>query len=85
MARKSPEPLEKKKVTFYAGDWDELASILAPHKIKPTVFVRQLLRKKLAYIRAAAAEKARPLPEIADADIDLDDLAAESSDPGEPE
>ena len=85
MARKSPEPLEKKKVTFYAGDWDELASFLAPYKIKPTVFVRQLLRKKLSYIKAAAAEKARPLPELSDDDINFNDLAAESSDSREPE
>jgi hypothetical protein len=85
VARKSAEPLEKKDVILFAGDWDELAALLAPFKIKPTVFIRQLVRKKLAQIKSAAAEQARPTPELQDDDLDFTGLAAESSDTREPE
>lgn len=84
MARKAAEPLEKKDIILFQGDWDELAAILAPFKIKPTVFIRQLVRKKLAQIKSAAAERAQPTPELTDDDLDFSD-ATESSESGEPE
>jgi len=84
MPRRASEPLEKKDIILFRGDWDELAAILAPLKIKPTVYIRALVRKNLIRIRAAAAEKARPTPELSDADLrDLDLLTDESGDTGE--
>lgn len=88
MARRSPTPLEKKDVILYEGDWDELASYLTPRKIKPTVFIRELVHKKVLQIRAASAEQHRPTPELTDDDIaslGLDTLPAGAGESDEPE
>lgn len=85
MPRRASEPLEKKDIILFKGDWEELATILAPHKIKPTVYIRMLVRKNLNRIRSAAAEAAQPIPELTDDDIRDLDLTAESSDTGESE
>lgn len=77
MARKSSVPLEKKDVILFEGDWDELTAYLAPLKIKPTVFIRALVHKKLLEIRAKAAEQQRPTPELSDDFIN--ELAADAT------
>lgn len=77
MGRKASRPLEKKDIILYEGDWDRLAEILGPTKIKPTVFIRELVRKTIARIEAKAAETHRPVTEIKD--DDLGDIATLAS------
>ena len=56
MARKATVPLELKKLYFYKGDWEELTSILAARNITPSAFIRELVHRKLATIRALAVD-----------------------------
>jgi hypothetical protein len=72
MGRKAEEPLEKKDVILFLGDWERLATILAPRKVKPTVFIRRLVRRTIESIEARAALMAQPTPEIS-----LDDLSTD--------
>lgn len=83
MGRKAEEPLEKKDVSLFIGDWDRLAAVLAPRRISPTVFIRKLVRRTLTQIEAKAAFDAKPvLTEISD-DI-IDGALAESTDDSQP-
>ena len=84
MARKSDEPLEKRDVILFKGDWEELVSYLAPLKVRPTVFIRMLVRKKILEIRERANAQARPTPELSDDDIEQFGLT-ESPESSEPE
>ena len=59
MGRKEDEPLEKKKVNLYQGDWDRLSEILAARKISPTFFIRRLVRRTLLSIQARSLEVAQ--------------------------
>jgi len=56
MPKRSREPLELKgrEIRFYQGDWDELASILAPVKLTPSAFIREMTRKHIRAIQAQA-------------------------------
>lgn len=72
MGRRADEPLEKKDIILFKGDWDELTAILAPRKVKPTVFIRALVRQKLNEIKARADIHSKPV-----AEVDLDKLAGE--------
>jgi hypothetical protein len=71
MGRKAEEPLEKKDVILFLGDWDRLATILAPRKVKPTVFIRRLVRRTIESIEARAALMAHSTPDISSDDLDI--------------
>ena len=79
MGRRAEEPLEKKDIILFKGDWEALRVILAPRKITPTVFIRALVRKKLREIEAKTNLLAQPGPELKDDDLELGDLAAAQS------
>jgi hypothetical protein len=68
MARKAEEPIEKKKIGLFEGDFERLAEILAPKKVTPSVFIRHLVRRKLRQLEAALGEIARPV------EVELDDI-----------
>jgi hypothetical protein len=73
MGRKAEAPLEKKDVILFLGDWDRLAAILAPRKVKPTVFIRRLVRRTIESIEARAALMAQPTPDIPDDLLHIDE------------
>lgn len=70
MGRRAEEPLEKKDIILFKGDWAELEAILAPRKVKPTVFIRHLVRKKILEIKERTNSVSRPTPELTDDDLD---------------
>ena len=78
MGRRADEPLEKKDIILFKGDWDKLVAILGPRKVKPTVFIRALVRNKIREIEARADLQAKPVPELKDDDLNLTDLITES-------
>jgi len=84
MGRRESEPLEKKDIILFHGDWDRLAAILAPVRIKPTVFIRHLVRKKILEIEAKAGLEAKPVAELTDDDLAELGITTEPTDPGEP-
>lgn len=57
MPRKNRRPLDPRgrEVLFYSGDWDRLAEILAPRRIKPGTFIRAMVAKIISSREAAAA------------------------------
>ena len=87
MGRRAEEPLEKKDVILFQGDWDRLREILASAKITPTQFIRALVRKKIREIEARVNDIAKTGPEVShdELDLDLDSLsggdAAQDSEP----
>lgn len=84
MGRRAEEPLEKKDIILFKGDWEALRNILAPRKVTPTVFIRALVRKKLREIEAKTNMVAKPGPELKDDDLDLGTLdSSKSADGGE--
>jgi hypothetical protein len=52
MPKRSRQPLEirGREVRLYKGDWDRLEEILAPHRLKPSAFIRELVSKKIRQI-----------------------------------
>lgn len=70
MGKQNRVPLEKKDIILYEGDWDKLATILAPRKVKPTYFIRELVHRTIARIEAQAQDTFKTV------EISNDDLAA---------
>lgn len=87
MGRKSEEPLEKKDVILFKGDWARLEEILRPRKIKPTVFIRKLVRQKLQEIEARLdlTSSTAKEPSHVRQPIDLDSFTIDSGESGESE
>ncbi len=79
MGRRADEPLEKRDMILFKGDWDKLVAFLSPRKVKPTVFIRHLVRNKIREIEARTDLQSKPVAELKDDDIDLGDLASESA------
>jgi hypothetical protein len=46
MARRSEEPLEKKLILLFRGDWKALEELLAK-RMTPTEFIRRIVRKTI--------------------------------------
>lgn len=74
MGRKSEEPIEKKKLALFVGDFERLGEILAPRNVTPSVFIRHLVRRKLRQLEAVMDAVSRPT-----GDIDLDDIIQSAS------
>ena len=68
MARKAEEPIEKKKIALFVGDFERLAEILATKNVPPSVFIRHLVRRKLRQLEAALGEISKPV------ETDLNDI-----------
>lgn len=66
MGKRAEEPLEKKDLNLFAGDWEELEAILKPRKVSVSVFIRKLIRQKILQIKSRAADTYRPVPETDD-------------------
>lgn len=66
MPRKAREPLDPRgrEIRFYDGDWERLTDILAPKKITPSEFIREMVARKIR-----AVEDALPRAEIEDIEI----------------
>lgn len=79
MARKEDEPLERKKINLYQGDWERLSEILTTKRISPTFFIRRLVRRTLLSIEARAEAQAKPLETEADVVRDALRDSAESA------
>lgn len=58
------EPLERRDMILYRGDWEELQELLAGTRIKPTTFIRMLVRRTIRRIQAAKAGVERPVEGI---------------------
>lgn len=71
MVQKSEIPLEMKKLYLFKGDWDRLSEIIAPARLKPSRFIRHLIRKKIIELESALAEA----PQATAGEIDLEDLS----------
>lgn len=79
MGRRAEEPLDKRKnLILFRGDWERLEYLLHPTGVPTGVFLRQLVRKKITQLEAAANAAAGPT-----ADINADELiqSLESSGP----
>lgn len=75
MSLKERLPLEKRKnLLLYVGDWERLERILAPSKISPTKFIRELVHRSLNRIEARAQDSFKNV------EINDDDLSAVTSD-----
>lgn len=90
MGKKNRAELEKKDIILYKGDWADLAAILKPRRITPTVFIRELVHRKLLQIKSATQDthNTLELPDVL-ADTDLTTVLDpsghdESADEGEP-
>lgn len=68
VARKAEEPIEKKKIALFVGDFERLAEILATKNVPPSVFIRHLVRRKLRQLEAALGEISKPV------ETDLNDI-----------
>lgn len=75
MPRKAEEPLDRKKISLFEGDFERLADLLAAKNIPPSVFIRHLVRRKLRQLEAILNEVSRPT-----GDLDLDDIIKSASD-----
>lgn len=74
MSRRSRFPLDPKgrEVQFYRGDWDRLTEILAPRKIKPGTFIREMVSKVIRNAEESVNTAAQKIPEV-DLEIEQDD------------
>ena len=52
MTRRAEEPLERRDIQLYKGDWLLLQEILAPAKVSPTEFIRKLVRTTILKVKA---------------------------------
>lgn len=52
MPRKAREPLDPRgrEIRFYKGDWERLSEMLAPKKITPSEYLREMVARKLRAI-----------------------------------
>lgn len=59
MPRKAREALDPKgrEIRFYSGDWDRLSEILAPRKISPSEFIREMVNRKIREVENALPRK----------------------------
>ncbi len=72
--------LEKRDIILYKGDWNELATILKSKRITPTFFIRELVHRKLAQIKAAAQDTHQTV-EIDDVELgNLGELTSDDAD-----
>lgn len=58
------EPLERKDAVLFKGDWATLQELLAGTRVKPTEFIRVLVRRTIRRIQATRAGMERPVEDI---------------------
>jgi hypothetical protein len=79
MGKRAEEPLEKKDLNLFAGDWEELESILKPKKISVSVYIRKLIRRNIQQIKSKAADTYRPVPETDEDDNSIESIESDQS------
>lgn len=52
MSRKLKRPLDPigREIRFFEGDWERLREILAPRKVTPSEFIREMVYRKIRQI-----------------------------------
>lgn len=52
MSRKLKRPLDPagREIRFFEGDWERLREILAPKKVTPSEFIREMVYRKIRQI-----------------------------------
>ena len=78
MARRARSPLETKgrEIRFFTGDWDRLAEILAPLKVTPSEYIRELVRKKIKGIEERVNQKTMETADVELGDDQLDTISS---------
>jgi hypothetical protein len=79
--RRSRLPTECRKFYPFKGDWERLAEILAPTKVTPTEFMRELLRRQIVNITNRQRKSNVEVP-LDDTAI-ITDLSSQSAEPSE--
>jgi hypothetical protein len=66
MPRKSKFPLDPigREILPYRGEWERLAEILAPKKIRPSTFLREVIHRTIRRAEEHANKDNLDLPEI---------------------
>lgn len=59
MPAKAEEDLQRHIILLFEGDFDRLGALLSEQKIKPSVFIRHIVRK---YIEAAEGQPTLSIP-----------------------
>lgn len=73
MPRKAEEPLARKKISLFEGDFEKLGDILQAKGVTPSVFIRHLVRRKLRQLESVLNDVSQPTEEI-----EINDLIAAS-------
>lgn len=76
MGKRAKFELERREMLFYKGEWERLREILAPRKLSPTEFVRELVHKKLRQIEDRANSIQQSMGTI---DVNTDGISTEPS------
>lgn len=55
MPKRAREGLRRQELNLYDGDYEELRTILAPKKISPGEYIRELVRRQIRFIQDNAS------------------------------
>lgn len=57
MTKRAEEPLERRDVQLFKGDWEILGEIVRPLGLTPTEFIRKLVRKTIIQVKTKAPKR----------------------------
>lgn len=81
MAKRERAKLKRQELNLFDGDFERLQDLLAPKKIAPGRFIRELVRRQIRIIEDKISLTHKPAEPLND---DLDGLATLPSSPEQP-